>query len=87
LNADQQIGQMYELMQAIQKQNQEDADAEEASIVNALDSHKSKPDQWSRLGEFFVVGEANSTPQTSRASHPTFNSMTPDLNASQVANG
>jgi hypothetical protein len=36
---------MYELMQAIQKQNQEDADAEETSIVNALDSHKSTPDQ------------------------------------------
>jgi hypothetical protein len=32
-------------MQAIQKQNQDDADAEEASIVNALDNHKSKPDQ------------------------------------------
>jgi hypothetical protein len=45
LHADQQIGQLYELMQAIQKQNQEDADAEEASIVNALDNHKSKPDQ------------------------------------------
>jgi hypothetical protein len=26
-------------MQAIQKQNQEDADAEEAAIVNALDHH------------------------------------------------
>jgi hypothetical protein len=45
LNADQQIGQLYELMQAIQKQTQDDADAEEARIVNALDSHKSKPDQ------------------------------------------
>jgi hypothetical protein len=35
---------MYELMQAIQKQNQEDADAEEAAIVHALDNH-SKPGQ------------------------------------------
>ncbi|KAH7085418.1 acetate non-utilizing protein 9, mitochondrial precursor [Paraphoma chrysanthemicola] len=42
--SDQQIGQLYELMQAIQKQNQEDADAEEANIVNALDNHKSKPE-------------------------------------------
>ena len=41
---DQQIGQLYELMQAIQKQNQKAADAEEADIVNALDNH-SKPDQ------------------------------------------
>ncbi|KAH8727177.1 acetate non-utilizing protein 9, mitochondrial precursor [Phaeosphaeriaceae sp. PMI808] len=39
--SDQQIGQLYELMQAIQKQNQDDADAEEASIINALDNHKS----------------------------------------------
>jgi hypothetical protein len=31
-------------MQAIQKQSQDDADAEEARIVNSLDSHK-KPDQ------------------------------------------
>jgi hypothetical protein len=45
LNVDQQIGQLYELMQAIQKQNQDDADAEAASIINALDNHKSKPDQ------------------------------------------
>jgi hypothetical protein len=45
LNADQQIGQLYELMQAIQKQNQDDADAEEARIVNALDSHKSKTEE------------------------------------------
>jgi hypothetical protein len=43
--ADQQIGQLYELMQAIQKQSQDDADAEEAEIVNALDNHKPKPDQ------------------------------------------
>ncbi|KAF1920487.1 acetate non-utilizing protein 9, mitochondrial precursor [Ampelomyces quisqualis] len=43
--SDQQIGQLYELMQAIQKQSQDDADAEEANIVNALDNHKSKPDQ------------------------------------------
>ncbi|OAK95171.1 acetate non-utilizing protein 9, mitochondrial precursor [Phaeosphaeriaceae sp. SRC1lsM3a] len=43
--SDQQIGQLYELMQAIQKQNQDDADAEEARVVNLLDSHKSKPDQ------------------------------------------
>lgn len=43
--ADQQIGQLYELMQAIQKQSQEDADAEAARVVNVLDSHKSKPDQ------------------------------------------
>jgi len=35
---------MYELMQAIQKQNQEDAEAEEADIVNALDNHRTKPD-------------------------------------------
>ncbi|EAT80356.1 hypothetical protein SNOG_11944 [Parastagonospora nodorum SN15] len=42
--SDQQIGQLYELMQAIQKQSQDDADAEEARIVNSLDSHK-KPDQ------------------------------------------
>jgi hypothetical protein len=41
---DQQIGQMYELMQAIQRQNQDDADAEEAAIVNALDNHL-KPEQ------------------------------------------
>lgn len=41
---DQQIGQMYELMQAIQRQNQEDADAEQAAIVNALDNHY-KPEQ------------------------------------------
>jgi hypothetical protein len=58
LNVDQQIGQLYELMQAIQKQNQEDADAEEASIVNALDNHKSKPDRMS-----------NVLTQTSKASH------------------
>ncbi|KAH7393999.1 acetate non-utilizing protein 9, mitochondrial precursor [Phaeosphaeria sp. MPI-PUGE-AT-0046c] len=43
--SDQQIGQLYELMQVIQKQSQEDADAEEARVVNVLDSHKSKPDQ------------------------------------------
>ncbi|KAH4065468.1 hypothetical protein HBI80_161700 [Parastagonospora nodorum] len=42
--SDQQIGQLYELMQAIQKQSQDDADAVEARIVNSLDSHK-KPDQ------------------------------------------
>jgi hypothetical protein len=41
---DQQIGQMYELMQAIQRQNQEDADAEEAAIVNSLNNHL-KPEQ------------------------------------------
>jgi hypothetical protein len=45
LNTDQQIGQLYELMQAIHKQNQDDAEAEEASIVNALDNHKSKPEE------------------------------------------
>jgi hypothetical protein len=43
--ADQQIGQLYELMQAIQKQSQDDADAEADRVVNVLDSHKSKPDQ------------------------------------------
>jgi hypothetical protein len=44
LNPDQQIGQLYELMQAIQKQTQDEADAKEAAIVNSLDSN-SKPDQ------------------------------------------
>jgi hypothetical protein len=32
-------------MQAIQKQTQDDADAEEAAIVNALENDKSKPEQ------------------------------------------
>jgi hypothetical protein len=32
-------------MQAIQKQKQDDADAEETRIVNALDGHKSKPEE------------------------------------------
>ncbi|KAJ8108527.1 hypothetical protein OPT61_g8110 [Boeremia exigua] len=42
--SDQQIGQMYELMQAIQKQNSEDAEAEEADAAVPLDDPK-KPDQ------------------------------------------
>jgi hypothetical protein len=41
---DQQIGQLYELMQQIKNQAQEDADAEEARIVATLDK-KPKPDQ------------------------------------------
>jgi len=34
---DQQIGQLYELMQQIKTQAQEDADAEEARVVDLLD--------------------------------------------------
>ena len=36
-DTDQQIGQLYELMQQIKSQAQEDADAEEARIVGTLD--------------------------------------------------
>lgn len=42
--ADQQIGQLYELMQAIQKQADEDSEQEKANIVGTLDD-KSKPSQ------------------------------------------
>lgn len=41
---DQQLGQLYELMQTIQKQNSEDAEVEEADVVVPLDGPK-KPDQ------------------------------------------
>lgn len=41
---DQQLGQLYELMQQIKNQAQEDADAEDARIIGTLDK-KSKPDQ------------------------------------------
>jgi hypothetical protein len=44
LNTDQQIGQLYELMQAIQKQTQDEADAKESAFVNALDGTP-KPEQ------------------------------------------
>ncbi|KAJ4319375.1 hypothetical protein N0V94_003965 [Neodidymelliopsis sp. IMI 364377] len=42
--SDQQLGQLYELMQTIKKQNSEDAEAEEADVVVPLDGPK-KPDQ------------------------------------------
>lgn len=42
--SDQQIGQLYELMQAIQKQADEDSEQEKANIVGTLDD-KSKPSQ------------------------------------------
>ncbi|KAJ4365809.1 hypothetical protein N0V83_008430 [Neocucurbitaria cava] len=42
--SDQQIGQLYELMQAIQKQAEADAEEEKANIIGTLDD-KSKPDQ------------------------------------------
>lgn len=41
---DQQIGQLYELMQQIKKQDAEDAEAEEAEVVVPLDGPK-KSDQ------------------------------------------
>ncbi|RMZ70195.1 acetate non-utilizing 9 mitochondrial [Pyrenophora seminiperda CCB06] len=40
--SDQQIGQLYELMQQIKTQAQEDADAEEARVVDLLDKKPSK---------------------------------------------
>jgi hypothetical protein len=42
--SDQQIGQLYELMQAIQKQNHEDSEAESADIVPPMED-PSKPSQ------------------------------------------
>lgn len=38
---DQQIGQLYELMQQIKNQAQEDADAEDARVVEMLDKKPS----------------------------------------------
>ncbi|KAL5120352.1 hypothetical protein ACEQ8H_001642 [Pleosporales sp. CAS-2024a] len=43
--SDQQIGQLYELMQAIQKQSQDEADGEEARMMSAVDGLKPKADQ------------------------------------------
>jgi len=42
--SDQQIGQLYELMQQIKNKSQEDADAENARIIATLDQ-RSKPDE------------------------------------------
>lgn len=39
---DQQIGQLYELMQQIKNQAQEDADAEEKRVVDLLDKKDPK---------------------------------------------
>lgn len=44
MTKDQQIGQLYELMQTIQKGNSEDAEIEEVNGVVPLDEPK-KPDQ------------------------------------------